>query len=269
MRHLAPLAVAYALVAALIVPSSPLAQGDASPGAVSTTETAPAAPAPEPAPDSHPVAPRTDAVATPGGAAPPSGSSEPAPAPVAGDPTAAARQRGQQQGRQVATAAASVTVTIEDFEFSPSAVTIDQGDTVTWHNVGPTPHSATAKDGSFDTDVFSKGGSRRHTFNQPGTFSYYCKPHPFMKGTVTVRAASAGGESGSGSAGGSDTGSASSGGGSSSSSSDASGTDSSSSSSSSLPATGGDVVALALLGLLMVAVGALMNRSARAGEQRG
>lgn len=265
MRHLGPLAAVYALVAALIVPSTPLAQEEATPGAAPATETAPAgspAPEPGPAPDPRPEPPPTEVAPAPAEAGPAlSDSAEAAPAPVAGDPTAAAGPRNQEKGKRVAKAAASVTVTIKDFEFSPASVTIDQGDTVTWHNIGPTPHSATAKDGSFDTDVFRKGGSRSHTFTQPGTFSYYCKPHPFMKGTVTVRAASAGGESGSGSGSGSDTGSGSAGGASSSGSNDTSATDSSSS--SSLPATGGDVVALAVLGLLMVGLGAVVRRRAQ------
>ena len=86
-------------------------------------------------------------------------------------------------------AAASTTVTIKDFDFGPAAVTVNVGDTVTWTNAGPSPHSATANDGSFDTGVYDEGGSRSHTFDQAGTFSYICTPHPFMKGTVTVAAA--------------------------------------------------------------------------------
>ena len=92
-------------------------------------------------------------------------------------------------------AAASTTVTIKDFDFAPAAVTVNVGDTVTWTNAGPSPHSATANDGSFDTGVYGEGGSRSHTFDQAGTFSYICTPHPFMKGTVTVAgAASQGGD---------------------------------------------------------------------------
>ena len=66
------------------------------------------------------------------------------------------------------------------------------GDTVTWSNAGPTPHSATASDGSFDTGILDKGGSGSHTFTQAGTFAYICTPHPYMKGTVVVQASASG-----------------------------------------------------------------------------
>ena len=103
----------------------------------------------------------------------------------------------------IALAAASTGVTISDFKFSPGGVTVNVGDTVTWSNAGPTGHSATANDGSFDTGVLQKGSSGSHTFSQAGTFSYFCKPHPFMKGTITVVAAAA--DNGSGTTSGGDT----------------------------------------------------------------
>ena len=84
-------------------------------------------------------------------------------------------------------------MTIVDFSFSPGTITINQGDTVTWTNDGPTPHSATASDGSFDTGIFPAGESRSHTFAQAGTFSYICTPHPNMRGTVVVQASQTGG----------------------------------------------------------------------------
>ena len=78
--------------------------------------------------------------------------------------------------------------TITDFKFSPGTTTIHVGDTITWTNSGPSPHTATANDGSFDTGTLAKGASASHTFSQPGTFAYICKIHPFMQGTVVVLA---------------------------------------------------------------------------------
>jgi hypothetical protein len=77
-------------------------------------------------------------------------------------------------------------VTISDFVFGPKSITIHVGDTVTWTNAGPTVHTATATDHSFDTGVLKKGASGSHTFTQAGTFAYICSIHPFMKGTVVV-----------------------------------------------------------------------------------
>jgi len=94
-----------------------------------------------------------------------------------------------------ATAAATSTpstseqtaVTIKDFEFTPSAITIKVGDTVTWTNNGPSIHTVTADDGSFDSGDLSGGKTFSHTFQTAGTFAYHCSLHPFMKATVTVQ----------------------------------------------------------------------------------
>ncbi|HEX5979753.1 MAG TPA: plastocyanin/azurin family copper-binding protein, partial [Thermoleophilaceae bacterium] len=122
-------------------------------------------------------------------------------------------------------------------------------------NDGPTPHSATADDGSFDTGIFDAGQSRSQTFEEAGTFAYFCTPHPNMRGTIEVRAAgtgnSAGGGSGATGATGGDSGSAGTGSGT---SGDSSGTG--------LPATGLDAGGLALLGLVTLALGAFLRRGA-------
>lgn len=94
------------------------------------------------------------------------------------------------QGRAYARSAAADT--IADFSFSPKTITIKAGETVTWHNQGPAGHSATADDGSFDTGVLARGSQGSHLFRTPGTYTYHCRPHPFMHGTVRVLAASAG-----------------------------------------------------------------------------
>jgi LPXTG-motif cell wall-anchored protein len=291
MRQLAALAVVLLLVAALVLPTSLSAspEGEAVPaGAAQGTEKAPAsaqgepaetAPAPEaaPAPGSAPApetAPAAEAAPAPEPApAPAPGPTQPpAEAPQADIERAAAQagegraERGDRDGRAVASA--STSVTIKDFEFGPASITVNVGDTVTWNNAGPTPHSATASDGSFDTGVFPKGRSRSHTFDEAGTFAYICTPHPFMKGTVTVQASSSGGGGGSG-AGGASGGSSSSGSaGSGSSDTSSSSSSSSSDSGSSLPATGSDLGTLLALGILMIGLGAALERRSRAAHPR-
>ena len=146
------------------------------------------------------------------------------------------------------------TVAITDFEFTPATIEIEPGDTVTWRNDGPTDHTATSEDGVWDTGILAKGESGSHTFEEPGTFSYICTPHPFMKGKVVVADAAA-------SDGGSDT----SGGSSSPTFDDGSGTvvDSTSSGtddSGSLASTGFDSALVALAGLLLLAGGVLLRR---------
>ncbi|MBA3328164.1 MAG: PKD domain-containing protein [Solirubrobacterales bacterium] len=82
---------------------------------------------------------------------------------------------------------------------SPSAVTVDPGDTVTWTWVGPdTDHVIASNPGQRETwqsdpgDQSSRnvGGSFAHAFTKSGSFSYVCRVHPDrMRGTVTVTGA--------------------------------------------------------------------------------
>jgi LPXTG-motif cell wall-anchored protein len=85
-------------------------------------------------------------------------------------------------------AADDTSVTISDFKFTPASITIHVGDTVTWTNSGPSAHTATANNGSFNTGVLQKGHSASHTFTTAGTFTYICSIHPFMHGTIVVLA---------------------------------------------------------------------------------
>jgi plastocyanin len=85
-------------------------------------------------------------------------------------------------------AAGDPNATISDFKFTPASLTIHVGDTITWVNNGPSEHSATANNGSFNTGLLKKGASASHTFTTAGTFTYFCSIHPFMHGTVVVLA---------------------------------------------------------------------------------
>ncbi len=86
-------------------------------------------------------------------------------------------------------------VTIQDFSFSPSAVTIKVGSAVTWTNNGPASHTTTSNTGVWDSGTLSPpsgaggygggsaGGTFQFTFNTPGTYPYHCKIHPPSIGT--------------------------------------------------------------------------------------
>ena len=224
MRHLFLLASVYALV----LPGLTLAQEE-------PTSTTPV-PAEEPATQTQ-----TET------------ETAPAPAPPPPEPQVLADETKEAPApKPKAVAAASGSVTIADFSFTPGSLTISQGDTVTWVNNGPTPHSATATGGSFNTGILKAGQSASHTFAQAGTFSYYCQPHPFMKATVVVQAAQTGG--GSGGTSGADT----SGG--TTSSSDTGATASQADQGPTLPNTGGDSTPLLILGGLLLALGFAVHR---------
>lgn len=82
----------------------------------------------------------------------------------------------------------AVTVTIKDLAFSPADLTVDAGTAVTWTNEDSTIHDATDREGAWNTEVLSQNDSETITFDTPGSFEYYCTIHPWMEGTITVRA---------------------------------------------------------------------------------
>lgn len=84
---------------------------------------------------------------------------------------------------------AANTVQIQNFTFEPVSLTVPAGATVTWVNNDSAPHTATARDGSFDTSQMAQGESKTVTLNTAGTFEYYCLVHPRMVATLTVGAA--------------------------------------------------------------------------------
>jgi len=81
-----------------------------------------------------------------------------------------------------------VSVSIENFAFSPQTIEIAAGDTVTWTNNDSTSHTATqSPSGSgFQSGTLAPGASFSQTFDTPGTYDYFCEFHANMTGTVVV-----------------------------------------------------------------------------------
>jgi plastocyanin len=86
---------------------------------------------------------------------------------------------------------ASVTNEMSGFAFTKATLDIAKGTTVTWTNKDSTAHTVSSgtpptKDGKFDGQV-AAGGTFSFTFNDVGTFKYFCAIHNSMTGTITVR----------------------------------------------------------------------------------
>lgn len=77
-------------------------------------------------------------------------------------------------------------VTIQDFAFSPSSLTIKKGDKMTWTNKDSAPHTVTWDNGGQSSGTLKTGESYSFTFNTAGTFSYHCAFHPSMHGKIIV-----------------------------------------------------------------------------------
>lgn len=88
--------------------------------------------------------------------------------------------------------ASDAEVAIDTFAYVPSTVTVPAGTTVMWTNEDATRHTVTAGSedapapDDFDLAVEDRGDVVEFTFEEPGTYAYYCVLHPFMEGVVEV-----------------------------------------------------------------------------------
>lgn len=87
---------------------------------------------------------------------------------------------------QAASHGGGQAVAIKGMAFQPASVTVKAGTPVTFTNQDGAPHTATAAAGNWDTGRLRKGQSATVTFDRPGSYSYYCKVHPGMKGVIVV-----------------------------------------------------------------------------------
>jgi len=79
-------------------------------------------------------------------------------------------------------------VRISSVKFQGDSVTIAAGQAVRWTNADPIEHTVTFDGGTEGgSPVIPPNGSYVHRFDKPGTYTYHCTPHPFMKGVVVVK----------------------------------------------------------------------------------
>jgi plastocyanin len=86
----------------------------------------------------------------------------------------------------VAWADANANVGISNFAFTPAALTVKSGETVTFENRDSTVHSIVGVGGSFRSKPLDTDDKFTFTFDKPGEYSYFCGLHPYMKGKVVV-----------------------------------------------------------------------------------
>ena len=76
--------------------------------------------------------------------------------------------------------------------FLPYEETVAKGATVTWSNDDSAAHTVTSgtptggPDGLFDSSIFMAGNSFEFTFDDAGTYDYFCMVHPWMTGIINV-----------------------------------------------------------------------------------
>jgi plastocyanin len=77
------------------------------------------------------------------------------------------------------------TIRIKDHQYLPDTITVPAGSLVYVINEDPEEHSITAKEGKFDVEIEP---TRREEIiaDDIGTYEYYCRYHPEMKGVLIV-----------------------------------------------------------------------------------
>lgn len=90
-------------------------------------------------------------------------------------------------GSVAAASAATVTVQIKSAGFSPSTLTINHGDQITWHNGDRVNHQVVANDGSFASPILKPGQSWTATYSVAGSFGFHDALYPRFGGKITVK----------------------------------------------------------------------------------
>ncbi len=112
---------------------------------------------------------------------------QPRPAPAAAPPKQVTMAwTGDTSNAQMVSGAVA-RVEIKDFVFLPAALTVPAGTTVTWTNRDDEPHTVTSSENVFTSLGLDTDETFSHTFATPGTYTYYCKLHPHMTGTIIVQ----------------------------------------------------------------------------------
>lgn len=72
--------------------------------------------------------------------------------------------------------------------FGPKSVTIKAGESVIFQNADAAMvHSVFGEKGEFASPMLAPGGTFEKVFDQKGVIHFQCAPHPWMKGTITVK----------------------------------------------------------------------------------
>jgi plastocyanin len=81
----------------------------------------------------------------------------------------------------------ATAITIDNFSFVPTQLEIAAGTQVTWINKDDVPHTVVSIDHKFKSRALDTDESFSFTFQDPGTYEYFCSVHPKMTGKIVVK----------------------------------------------------------------------------------
>jgi plastocyanin len=88
-------------------------------------------------------------------------------------------------GAAAATGPRTHRIEMQNMRFGPAPANIKAGDTIVWVNRDIVPHTATARDRSFDV-VLPPRRSVTMVVRRAGTIAFYCRYHPGMRSSLVV-----------------------------------------------------------------------------------
>ena len=91
-------------------------------------------------------------------------------------------------GAPASTSASTATITIKAFSYEMDRAA-SPGETVLVRNEDSAGHTVTSDDGtSFNVNVKESGGTATFAApSKPGSYPFYCRYHPGMRGTLVVK----------------------------------------------------------------------------------
>jgi len=96
--------------------------------------------------------------------------------------------RGEMPANAATPGVGGPSVTIDNFNFAPTTLTVAAGTTVTWANHDDMPHTIVERNQKFKSKALDTDDKFSFTFAEPGTYEYFCGLHPKMVGKVVVEA---------------------------------------------------------------------------------
>lgn len=78
-------------------------------------------------------------------------------------------------------------IAIKNFKFEPAQLSVTRGDTIVFSNTDFVPHTATARDSTWDSKSIDGSKTWEFVASAAGTHEYICVFHPTMRATITVR----------------------------------------------------------------------------------
>jgi plastocyanin len=83
--------------------------------------------------------------------------------------------------------AKTAAIDIDNFKFGMASIDVVVGTTVIWTNHDDVPHTVVSSKKIFKSPPLDTGEAFSHTFNEAGTFEYYCSVHSRMTGKIVVK----------------------------------------------------------------------------------